>query len=74
VKEYLAGRDLIRLLAEDTSESARDEAFHKSFVQQHPRCFSNGNPALLRGLVQLGMFNWKTVDVSELASTIDKLE
>jgi hypothetical protein len=74
MKEYLAGKEFIRLLAEDSSESARDEAFHQSLVRQHPRCFSNGDPGLLLGLVQLGMFNWKTVDLSELASTIDKLE
>lgn len=74
VREYLNAKEFIRLLPERAGENERDEAFHKTFVQEYPRCFSGGDPALLHQLVELGMFDWKNIQLSELADTVDKLE
>ena len=75
MKEYSAAREFIELLTEDSSVDARDTAFDQTFVQRYPRCFSDGDVALLHQLVEeLGMFNWETIDLSELANTVDELK
>jgi len=74
VREYLAAKEFIRLLPEGSSEDERDAAFHEAFVQKYPRCFSHGDPELLHQLVEVGMFDWRKSQLSELVDTVDKLE
>lgn len=73
MEEYLTGKEFISLLVKDSSEEARCRAFYQTFVQQYPRCFLEGNDGSISRLVELGMFNWKSVDCLELDNTIDKL-
>jgi uncharacterized protein YjaZ len=67
------GKEFISLLVKDSSEEARYRAFHQTFVQQYPRCFSERDDGSISRLIELGMFNWKSVDCLELTNTVNKL-